>query len=413
MDYFPLITVSLVLAGTAFRSLLPKRAEIWLIMCAGAAAVLAFGAISPKDALMSVDFGVMAFLFFMFILGEVLEESGFLYVLEYKLFSSASNVSSLLLSIIFSMGLLSYFFMNDTIAVIAAPLMIFLSKKHSLDHRMLLLALAFSVTIGSVASPIGNPQNLLIASRSGMKEPFSVFAVHLLIPTVINLFAVYAVLRLFFRREFDKKRILSGERSDVEDYSFYRKASVSVFILAMLIILWILSRFFLNGRSVPLYAIPILPALWGLASSGKRAAGIMKRVDYKTLLFFVGMFILMKSLYLKQEPEILFSGAVKASNPPLIMLFSIAVSQIVSNVPFAALFLDLLKGNGANETFVSLAAGSTIAGNLFILGAASNVIIIQKAEREGRTLSFLDFSKCGIVLTAVNFLVYWLFLSLF
>jgi Na+/H+ antiporter NhaD/arsenite permease-like protein len=91
---------------------------------------------------------------------------------------------------------------------------------------------------------------------------------------------------------------------------------------------------------------------------------------------------------------------------------SVLVSQLVSNVPFVALFQPLLV-NPSAEDLMALAAGSTIAGNLFILGAASNVIIIQNAERSGETLTFLEFARVGVPLTVLNVLVYWLALGIY
>ena len=97
------------------------------------------------------------------------------------------------------------------------------------------------------------------------------------------------------------------------------------------------------------------------------------------------------------------------------MFVSIILSQFISNVPLVALYLPMLMKLGVtSQELMALAAGSTIAGNLSILGAASNVIIIQNAEQKsGETLSFLEFVKIGIPLTIVNILIYWLFFALF
>lgn len=104
----------------------------------------------------------------------------------------------------------------------------------------------------------------------------------------------------------------------------------------------------------------------------------------------------------------------EASSIPVIFSTSIFLSQFISNVPLVALYLPLLQQQGAGLVeLVALAAGSTIAGNLFVLGAASNVIIIQNAEERGVYISFLDFAKIGVLVTLVNFLVYWAFISLF
>jgi Na+/H+ antiporter NhaD/arsenite permease-like protein len=99
----------------------------------------------------------------------------------------------------------------------------------------------------------------------------------------------------------------------------------------------------------------------------------------------------------------------------MILGVSVLLSQLLSNVPLVALYLPVLLQAGAlTKGMMALAAGSTIAGNLTILGAASNVIIIQNAEKKyGATLSFWDFVRIGVPLTIINVGVYWLFLLLF
>jgi Na+/H+ antiporter NhaD/arsenite permease-like protein len=96
---------------------------------------------------------------------------------------------------------------------------------------------------------------------------------------------------------------------------------------------------------------------------------------------------------------------------PTILFLSTGTSQFISNVPFVSLYLPLLLHiNAEAKALTALAAGSTIAGNLMILGAASNIIILQNAEKKGEIITFWDFSKVGIPLTAVQLFVYWLFL---
>jgi Na+/H+ antiporter NhaD/arsenite permease-like protein len=99
----------------------------------------------------------------------------------------------------------------------------------------------------------------------------------------------------------------------------------------------------------------------------------------------------------------------------MIQVISVLLSQLISNVPLVALYLPMLNLAGASaKEMMALAAGSTVAGNLFIVGAASNVIIIQNAEKKsGETLTFLEFAKIGIPLTTINVFVYWLFLGTF
>jgi Na+/H+ antiporter NhaD/arsenite permease-like protein len=114
-----------------------------------------------------------------------------------------------------------------------------------------------------------------------------------------------------------------------------------------------------------------------------------------------------------------FQNLINATNMtltsvPVIMGISVVLSQFISNVPLVALYLPMLMNMGiTNSGLMALAAGSTIAGNLSILGAASNVIIIQNAEQKsGETLTFWEFVRIGVPLTAINVFVYWLFFTI-
>ena len=99
----------------------------------------------------------------------------------------------------------------------------------------------------------------------------------------------------------------------------------------------------------------------------------------------------------------------------MIFIVSIVLSQFISNVPLVALYLPMLLEAGASsKEIIALAASSTIAGNLFILGAASTVIIVQNAEkRSNETITFLEFARVGIPLTILNAAVYYVYLSFF
>jgi Na+/H+ antiporter NhaD/arsenite permease-like protein len=163
---------------------------------------------------------------------------------------------------------------------------------------------------------------------------------------------------------------------------------------------------------IPLYGIAICAAVPALLFSEERVA-LVKRIDWHTLVFFASMFIVMAAVWDSGFFQSLI-GSERITEVPVILGLSVVLSQFISNVPFVALFQPLIIGAGSGATsLMALAAGSTIAGNLTILGAASNVIIIQQAEREGSTLTFREFVRVGIPLTILQLLVYWVFLSLF
>lgn len=156
-------------------------------MLGGAIAMLVTGQIPPLDALRAISIDIMLFLFGMFIVGEALWRSGALLPLSYMLFCRSMNLNSLVLLLILVTGLLSAILMNDTVAIIGTPFVIHLSRKYGISAKMLLMVLAFAVTTGSVMSPIGNPQNLLIAIGAGMEYPFLSFLRYLFLPRMAGL----------------------------------------------------------------------------------------------------------------------------------------------------------------------------------------------------------------------------------
>ncbi len=149
-------------------------------MLGGAVAVLLTGQIAPSDALSAINVDVMVFLFGMFVVGEALSLSGYLDSVFHRLFRHARTTGELVFCVIFSFGVLSALLMNDTLAIIGTPLVLGLATRCRVLAKMLLLALAFAITTGSVVSPIGNPQNLLVAVNSGMNAPFVTFGTFLL-----------------------------------------------------------------------------------------------------------------------------------------------------------------------------------------------------------------------------------------
>lgn len=408
-----LIILGLVFILIAVRQIGNVRFQIWQVMLFGAFAVLVTGQISPAEAARAINVDVMLFLFGVFAVGRALEESGYLYHLSYRFFRRAKTLNTLVLFILFGMGIFSAFLMNDTLAIIGTPVVLSLARKSNIQPKILLLSLAFAVTIGSAMSPIGNPQNLLIASHGGISNPFVTFFRFLLIPTVVNLFLAYLLLRLFYRQHFHAGP-LEHRAEPIKDSSLAKLARASLVLLAVMVMVKIIAVFVGWQVDFKLTYIALIAAMPVLLLSPKRL-GIIRRIDWSTLVFFAAMFVLMASVWnAGYFQEALASLRPNLVSQGVIMQVSVLLSQVISNVPLVALYLPVLTEAGSSTIgLMTLAAGSTIAGNLTILGAASNVIIIQNAEKErGVTLTFWDFVKVGVPLTVINAGVYWLFLSL-
>lgn len=409
---FSVLVLLAVFGLTALRQVGSLRLQIWQIMFGGALAVLLSGKIGVWEALKAVDPDVMLFLFGMFVVGEGLNRSGYLGVLAGKLLGRARTVDGLVLLLIFSAGGLSALLMNDTVAIMGTPLVLELSRRYRLSPKLLLLALAFGVTTGSVMSPIGNPQNLLVAVQSGFENPFLAFFRYLGAATLLNLFVVYLVLRLGFASEF-RKGPLEPFKAEIADPELALVSKLSLLLLLGLIACKIGLLSLAPELDFRLTWIALLASLPVLLN--RRRIEVLQKLDWQTLVFFASMFVLMQSVW----DSGFFQGllAVSGFDPTAlstIFLLSIGLSQLISNVPFVALYLPTMEAIGASKAqALALAAGSTIAGNFTVLGAASNVIIVQNAEKKGFKLSFLDFIRYGLIITVLNTFIYLFLLNRF
>jgi Na+/H+ antiporter NhaD/arsenite permease-like protein len=406
-----LITLIVVFVLIAVRQVGNIRFQIWHVMSLGALAVLLTGQISPTSALDSINIDVMLFLFGMFVVGQALEMSGFLSHLSYKYFKRAKSRDSLLLMILFGAGIASAFLMNDTLAIIGTPVVLLLARKHEMSPRLFLLALAFGITIGSVMSPIGNPQNLLIALNGGIENPFGTFLRFLFLPTIVNLYLAFLLLKRLYPNDFHDAE-LSHSQEPIRNHDLAVLSRVSLAIVLILVGVKVLSAIILTPITLPLTHIALAGCL-PIVVGSKARWRIIKHIDWHTLMFFAGMFVLMESVWQSGFfQSVIREMHINIASSEMILAISIVLSQFISNVPLVALYQPMLMHATVTHTeLMALAAGSTIAGNLFILGAASNVIIIQNAERKAKqTISFWEFARAGIPLTALNVVVFWLFL---
>ena len=199
----------------------------------------------------------------------------------------------------------------------------------------------------------------------------------------------------------------------IKDEKLAAISKISVAVVLILIIFKIVLIVIESRFNFKLTYIALISALPVILFSERRKV-LLLSIDWYTLIFFAAMFVLMQSVwdtgYLQ---NIINHSGFNITSIVMILFVSVIFSQFISNVPLVALYLPLLIHLGVTgKEMVALAAGSTIAGNLFILGAASNIIIIQNAEKRNEgTLTFWDFAKAGIPLTILNILIYLLFLT--
>lgn len=408
ITFYTLLTVLLLIA---FRQVLGIPLAIWMIMFAGSVFVLITGQLSWIAAWHALNFQVLGYLLGMFILAEALEQSGYLAYLTEKIFKHSRYAWQALLLIVLVMGCGSALLMNDTLAIVGAPVVLLLCRHHPQLQKPLLLALAFSITTGSVMSPVGNPQNLLIALSGNFVAPFVSFVKTLWLPTFLNLLITILYLLFCFRNSmFESVNVLLP--NPIRELKTARLARLSLIIFIILLTTKIIVNTWYQNMPLPFGVMSLLAVVPILTFSPQRFL-ILKKLDWGAMIFFVAMFILMKAVV--QDPlfaNVLVKNALAMTSYHGVLTSSLLLSQLISNVPLVALYLPVLQHlHVSTSTYLSLAVGSTLAGNLFIFGAASNVIIMHNVERrKEHVFGFWKFAVLGIPLTVMNVLVYlpWL-----
>lgn len=398
----------LVFLGIALRQLFRLPLRIWQIVGIGAAIILFTEQISLHQALHAIDWNVIFFLFGMFYICSSLEQSGLIHDFVSRILLKDCSKKALAFFIVFGMGIFSALFMNDTLAILGTPLLLKVAHHRRLQTTPLLLGLAFAITIGSVCSPIGNPQNLLIALQAPINAPFATFLKYLALPTLINLILLYFLLLKWMNKP-------AHYYHEIEESAPYHKRLMTLSKLALLILVLMIGynliASYLPIHSIPLPGLTLIPAAFLLILGPKRKE-IFSRLDWATLIFFIGLFILMKSVWINSSLKtVLLTHSPWMESIPGVMTLTVLLSQLISNVPLVALYLSTLTQQPP-AIYMALAAGSTIAGNVLIFGAASNFIIAQNAEKRGDlSFTFFTFAKYGVPLSLLNFAIYWLFLT--
>ncbi|HOJ95793.1 MAG TPA: SLC13 family permease [Methanospirillum sp.] len=405
---FALGILGLVFILIAIRQVGRFSFRIWQVMLAGAVLTLLTGQISPHDALHAINPGVMLFLLGMFIIGEGVKNSGLLEDCITGICRYATSGDMLLILIVVTMGGLSAILMNDTIAIIGAPLILILAGRFGVSKPGAMIALCFAVTTGSVFSPIGNPQNYLIASYVPHMSPYLLFLSGLCIPTLLSMGIICLFLRPLFQGAGrpDDGCLIQKTSADIRRGAVY----LSFILIFIGIGLQIAHGLMGIGWAVPIEYIAIIAAMPVLLCSSDRIS-VLKNLDWCTLIFFASMFVLMQSVY----DTGFFQGFLPKTGGTdilIVLVFGILLSQFISNVPFVALFQPVLLTPEVSPSIVlALAAGSTIAGNLTILGAASNVIILAQAERYGVHVPMTIFCRYGIPVTICQTCIYAAYLT--
>ena len=288
-----------------------------------------------------------------------------------------------------------------------------------------LIAEAISANIGSVATPVGNPQNAYIAMKSGID--FVAFVSRLLPTALISLAVAFVIIWFVFRKHMSDdlpgsngvKKIDCAEAARaIGDGAVHPSVKFVLAILVLVVISFLLS----GAMNVPLSIIALAGGaalLMLLPFMNKKATpkAMLAKVDWGLLIFFAGLFIVLKGVQVSGLLDDMMNAFQSVSGGSLsnvfgLSAFSAILSNLISNVPAVMLLAPFVGSLGQSSMWLALAGSSTLAGNATILGAAANVIVVESALCQGVEVSLKDFVKAGLPITVVTLIVCALLLSI-
>ena len=384
----------------------------------GAAVVVMLGIVGSKDVFYShetgIEWDVIFLLFGMMIIVGVLRQTG---VFEYTAIWAAKRAGGSALRVMMLLVLItavaSALLDNVTTVLLIAPVTLLVCDRLGVKPTPFLIAEVFASNIGGAATLVGDPPNIIIASRANLS--FNDFLIHLAPIAILALIVLMVLLPLMFRGSFtvDLDRVADvmslNEREAIRDPRLLAKSGV--------VLLLVFGAFI--GHSI-IHIEPSIVALLGagvlILISRVDRDDYLGSVEWETLLFFVGLFILVGALVktgaigtlARLAADLTGGNALFATM--LILIVSALLSGVIDNIPYVATMSpvvgDLVAGISdpvqSEALWWALAIGADFGGNLTAVGASANVVMLGIAAREGHPISFWEFTRKGAIVTALT-----------
>jgi Na+/H+ antiporter NhaD/arsenite permease-like protein len=371
----------------------------------GAIVLLATRRISESAAVSAVDFPTLALLLGMMVVSAQLRLGGFYTFVTRAIASARVSPPVLVAALVLTSAALSALLANDIICFAMSPIVVESCARRRLQPVPLLLALACAANVGSAATLIGNPQNMLIGQvlHLGFGQHLAAAAV----PTVLGLVVVWAVVVSAYRGRWHLDGPdAAGIRIEAPEFNLWQSGKGLVVLLLIVVAFVFTSQ---PHELAPLAGAGVL--LFSQKMSSRRMLGL---VDWHLLVLFAGLFVVNGALSQTGAPqaavdELRRHGVDLTRSGPL-FLVTVALSNVVSNVPAVMLLLPTARGAIAGGATLSLA--STLAGNLLLAGSIANLIVADQAAQLGVKIDWRAHARIGVPVTLGTLGLAWAWLAL-
>ncbi|MFP8779509.1 anion transporter [Hydrogenophaga sp. RWCD_12] len=371
----------------------------------GAIAVIALSGIPLEEAAQSVNLPTIVLLFAFMVVSAQMRMGGFYTEVTRRVGALPLSRAGLLAALIVVAGVLSAVFSNDIVCLAMTPVVARLCLRRGLHPVPFLLGLACAANIGSAATLIGNPQNMLIGSV--LQLPFGSYLKAAVLPVGVSLLLLWAWLAFGPGARAGApvpsrppERIPgAGDEAPFDRWQTTKGLTVAVLLMGVFLFTdW-------NREVAALVGAAVL-----LLSRRLHSADVMGYVDWPLLLLFIGLFVVNHAFaqtgLANEAVAWLGAQGVHLSEPGALLVVGTLLSNLVSNVPAVMLLLPHLGADPA-AAGIRLALVSTFAGNLLLVGSIANLIVADLAAKEGITLDWKRHAVTGLPVTVVSLAAVW------
>lgn len=383
----------------------------------GAALMLAIGATDDESAFFSersgIDWNVIFLLLGMMMIVGVLRKTGmFEYLAIWAVKRARARPFRVMVMLVVITAVASALLDNVTTVLLVAPVTLLVCERLALPAAPFLIAEVFASNIGGTATLVGDPPNIIIASRAGLS--FNDFLVHLAPLSALLVLVLVVLCRVLFRKSFVYDETRAEEVMALEEREAIRDPRLLVQGLIVLVL--VVAGFVLHPV---LHYAPSVVALLGagllIAISAVETGEVLGEVEWPTLAFFAGLFIMIGGLIetgvigevSRSLADVI--GDNELGGSMLMLSASAVLSGVVDNIPYVAtmapITADLVHAMGGDPDHVmwwALALGADLGGNATAIGASANVVVLGIAERNRQPITFWQFTKYGLVVTVIT-----------
>ena len=425
--FLPILVFLIVYVAITFELVNKAAAAL-----AGVGVLVVLRVTTEHHAVGFIDFETLMLLTGMMILVSMIKKSGFFTIVSVKI-AEITKGSPVKILVLFSIvtALMSAFLDNVTTVLIIIPIIIELTRGMGLNPINYVLSQVFISNIGGTATLIGDPPNVIIGSKVGLS--FNEFILNLT-PAVIPVFIIVLGYIWFINRvEFKPintnmsklvsvQLLLEKIRFEFANIKIDKNLMIKSLACLFLAILLFITQT-ITGLAPGVVALGMAMVL--LIISRADVEHVLEEVEWSTLLFFTGLFILVGVLEEYGVIEWIAHNVFMnvGNNPYVIVLMVLWVSGIISgfldNIPFTITMIPiihlLLESNPIpnNILWWALALGACLGGNITIIGASANIISVGIAKKYGVEISFIDFMKKGLIVTLLSLFVASIYLVIY